>query len=465
MTPIELTDLLRSGESETVEFKRSTAEKVTGTRTLCAMANRAGGAVIYGVDNSGRVVGQVVGAETLTDLALESGLIEPALHPRIERLTVEGREVIVVRTARGEQRPYRYKNAAYVRTGSATTQLSYEEYNRLLTEQLHGAARWENTPAAGWSVERLDVAEVVRTVDESIRRGRAEDPGTREPRELLTGLGLLKDGELLRAAVVLFARTEGLLPDYPQCLLRLARFRGVDKTEFVDNQQVHGNIFQLLLRAERFLRENLPVSGRVVPNLFERQDDPLFPPTALREALANAFAHRDYAAGGGSVGVAVFDDRVEISSSGSLHFGLKADDLYRPHESRPWNPLMAHVLYRRGLIESWGRGTIKIAELVTLAGLPRPEFEDQGGAVVVRLRATRYTPPARVGLDLSDRQQLVLRVLGEGGALPLRSLRHYLASDVSERTLIDDLSFLRHAGLIERVGAGRGAKWTLVGRT
>src|SRR5205807_719288 len=106
-------------------------------------------------------------------------------------------------------------------------------------------------------------------------------------------------------------RTERVSRDYPQCLLRVARFRGTDRTEFLDNRQFSGHAFRLLLHAERFLRENLPVAGRVSPGLFERVDDPLYPPTALREALANAICHRDYSIGGGSVAAAIYDDRLE----------------------------------------------------------------------------------------------------------------------------------------------------------
>ena len=196
--------------------------------------------------------------------------------------------------------------------------------------------------------------------------------------------------------------------ELPQCLLRVAKFRGVDRTEFVDNRQFHGNAFELLVKAERFLRENLPVAGRIAPGLFERVDDPLYPPVALREALANAFCHRDYAIGGGSVALAIYDDRLEVTSSGSLHFGLTAEALFSPHESLPWNPLMARVFYRRGIIESWGRGTIKMAELTASAGLPRPEIEDAGGCVTVRFRPSRYVPPQRVGRDVTERQRLIL---------------------------------------------------------
>ena len=66
-----------------------------------------------------------------------------------------------------------------------------------------------------------------------------------------------------------------------------------------------------------------------------RIDEPLYPPLAIREALANALCHRDYALGGGSIGVAVYDDRLEVTSTGPLHFSLTPSNLLAPYESRP----------------------------------------------------------------------------------------------------------------------------------
>ena len=236
-------------------------------------------------------------------------------------------------------------------------------------ERLHGQHRWENEPATDWAVDDLDPSEITRTIDDAIRRRRAEEPGTRDPAELLRGFGLIHGGRLLRAAVVLFGRPERVGAEYPQCMLRVARFDGIARTdEFLDNRQVYGNAFTLLSRAERFFLASLPIAGRIEPGRFERVDDPLYPPDALREALANAICHRDYSIGGGSVAAAIYYDRLEVTSSGPLHFGLTPEGLFEPHESLPWNPLIARVFYLRGIIEQWGRGTIKMRELITNAG-------------------------------------------------------------------------------------------------
>lgn len=462
----DIESLVRSGESEMLELKRTTGERREAARTICAMLNHRGGRLIFGVEPDGRIVGQMVSDRTVEEVAQELGEIEPPVFPSIERVNfISGLHLLVVTAQPGSGQPYSYRGHAYRRVGNTSQQLSREEYNRILLERLHGEQRWENQPATGWSVADLEVAEITKTLEESIRRGRADDPGTRDPTEMLRGFGLIKGDQLLRAAVVLFGRAERIEAELPQGLLRVARFRGTDKTEFLDNRQFHGNAFDLLLKAERFLRENLPVAGRIQPNLFERVDDPLYPPTALREALANAFCHRDYSIGGGSISLGVYDDRLEITSTGTLHFGLTPEALYRPHESLPWNPLIARVFYRRGVIESWGRGTIKIAELVSRAGLPPPEIEEAGGCVVVRFRPSRYVPPQRVAQNVTDRQQRVLAVLAEKpGGSAVREITVALNAQDAPWTIREDLAALKTLGLVTNSGWGRGARWKLEGQ-
>ncbi len=132
---------------------------------------------------------------------------------------------------------------------------------------------------------------------------------------------------------------------------------------------------------------------------------------ALREALVNAFGHRVYSIPGGAVSVAVYDDRLEIWSDGRLPFGLTTDELVKEHLSRPRNPPIAEVFFRRGLVELWRRGTQKIIELCVLAGHPAPQFVEQAGAVGVRFLPSGYLAPLRVAHDLTSRQRLILQVL------------------------------------------------------
>lgn len=460
MTPDQVAALVAAGESETLEFKTTTGTRREAAKTVCAMLNQRGGCVLFGVTPDGGVVGQQVGGRTLEDVSAELQRIEPPAFPAVERVPVTaGREVIVVGVSPGSTRPYVYQGAAYRRVGNTTLAMSQDEHNRMLFERMHGERRWENQPAAGWSVDDLDANEIRLTVEEAIRRDRLEDPGTREPAALLRGLGLLRDEVLYWAAVVLFGKAERVEFEMPQCTLRVARFRGLDRTEFLDNRQFYGNAFTLLRSAERFLRDTLPIAGRIEPDRFERIDKPLYPPIAVRESLANALCHRDYA-GGGSVGVAVYDDRLEVTSPGSLHFGLTPEKLFAPHESRPWNPLVARTFYRRGMIEEWGRGTLKMAELTTAAGLPHPEIKEIGGGVMVCFRHGQYVPSRRSGSILIDRQEAILALLARADdGLTLREIRARLGPEASERQVRWALAVLKEREIIASTGRGPAARW------
>ena len=465
MTLEIITTLAAAGESETLEFKETTGTRREAAITVCAFLNQRGGHVLFGVTQNGAVAGQQVSERTIEELSAELRQIDPPAFPTVERVPVGGgRGVIVVSTAQGASRPYTYRGSAYRRVGNTTLAMSAEEYNRMLFERMHSEQRWENQPTAGWSVDDLDVAEIQRTVSEAVRRGRLEQPVGRDPSDLLRGLGLLRDGVLLRAAAVLFGSTERLEFEMPQCLLRVARFRGTDRMEFLDNRQFNGNAFTLLANAERFLRDTLPIAGRFEQDRFERIDEPQYPPLATREALANALCHRDYSIGGGSVGIAVYDDRLEVTSSGSLHFGLTPEKLFAPHESRPWNPLIARTFYRRGIIEEWGSGTLKMADLASSSGLPVPEIEDDGGAVTVRFRHGQFVPQPE-GTDASParRRAMILALLDSAAdGLARRDMSARLAPHASERQVTRDLEALKERGLIASSGHGASARWKRV---
>ena len=461
MTPEQVATLAASGESEILECKATTGTRREATATLCAMLNHRGGHVLFGVSLDGRLVGQHVAERTIEELSAELRRIDPPAFPEVERVRVDGEfEAIVVRVSPGPTAPYRYRGTAYRRVGNTTQIMSAEEHNRILFDRMHNERRWENQLADGWTVDDLDVAELRNTVAEAVRVGRLDEPGSREPSALLRGLGLLREGMLFRAAAVLFGSADRVEVDMPQCVLRIARFRGLDRSEFLDNRQFYGNAFSLLASAERFLREALPVAGRFESGRMARIDEPLYPPLAIREALANAFCHRDYALGGGSIGLAVYDDRLEVTSTGPLHFGLTPVDLFNPHESRPWNPLIARTFYRRGIIEEWGRGTIKMAELATSAGLPHPEIEEFGDCVTVRFRRERRQSSQHIERDLTEQQGAILALLRRSdGAFALREILPLLGREITARQLRENLAVLKAKGLIELTGRGRGARW------
>ena len=415
-----------------------------------------------GVAPDGTISGQMVADKTFQELAQILRRFDPPIPVETERIPVNtsGLEVLVLRTTpAADSLPCTYDGRAYMRVGTTTSVMPQETYQRLLLERTHSRHRWENE-IADVTIDELDGEEIRRTIQSSIASGRLPaDTSGDDLTDVLDRSGLRVRGALVNAAVVVFGRE--FLHHYPQCQLRLARFRGTDKNEFLDQRQLQGHAFGLLSEAMQFLTRHLPVAGRIEAGLFERVDEPLFPPIALREALVNAFCHRDYSQAGGAVSLAIYDDRLEIWSSGELPFGVKVEDLKREHLSRPRNPLIAEVFYRRGLVERWGRGTQKIVELCLRAGHPEPEFLEIAGAVGVRFLPSGYVAPHRVGHDLTDRQRRILQVLAGGKPRPFAGIRAQVDATIAERTLRDDLLHLKRLGLISSRGHGRGATWFL----
>ena len=386
MTIQELEQIAADGESETVEFKKSTAQLPRAGEALCAFLNGQGGRVFIGVTEEGRIVGQQVSDGTLREIAVMLARFEPPALVSQERISLSnGREVLVLAVpAASDTGPFTYDGRPYHRVGSTTLVTPQPRYEGLLLQRAHVRSRWENTPAPDVGLKDLDREEILRTVRLGIDAGRLPESTGRNTGDILDRLSLRKDGQILNSAVILFGKPAVF--GYPQRKLRLARFKGMDKTEFLDNRQPEGHAFALLDDAMTFLHRHLPISGRFEPGRLERIDELLFPTAALREALVNALCHRDYAIWGGAVSVAIFDDRVEIWSDGTLPFGIRPDDLTREHASKPRNPDITNVFYRRGLIEQWGRGTNRIVELTTKAGHPAPKFEEIAGSLIVRFR-------------------------------------------------------------------------------
>jgi ATP-dependent DNA helicase RecG len=457
-----LLELIAAGESDRLEFKKTTGQMTDAAKTLCGMLNATGGRVVFGISPDGQARGQTVTTETREKLEVVLRRIEPSIRPEIEVVPLVADLSLICISVNGGGGPYVYDGRAYFRDGPTTSQMPQERYQRLLLERRHAMDRWETRVHESLTLDRLDTEELTRTIDEAVRRGRLDDPGTRLPLDLLRGLGMLDDaGQIRQAAAILFGKTELFVAHFPQACVRLARFKGTDRTEFLDNRQYQGNIFALLKLSQQFLREHLPIAGRVEPDLFERYDDPLYPPEALREALANAFCHRDYADAGGAVSVAIYDNRLEITSTGQLPFGLLPADLTKEHQSRPWNPLIASVLYKRGLIEQWGRGTLKMIELVKRARKQRVAFDCRAGETIVTFEPDAYKPPLRISRDLSENQRLILAALEELGPAPLKSIERYEPLRLGRRSIQENLNALRSLGLVSLTGHGRGAKWRL----
>ena len=251
--------------------------------------------------------------------------------------------------------------------------------------QRGGKYGWEAMVNPDLKISDLDENAILGAVREGIRNGRLPEVTIREEiPTILRKFGLLRDGNLNNAAAVLFGVD---FYDYPQCLLRMARFKGTTKEEFIDNQRAQGNIYILLDAAMAFFFKHLSLSGKI--NGLYREEELSIPYKALRECCINSLCHRSYHHPGSSVSIAIYDDRVEITNTGTFPADLSVERLMQEHDSKPQNPIIANVLYKSKILESWGRGIGTMVDECKRVGLPAPEFKTDGNFVTVVFKYNR----------------------------------------------------------------------------
>ena len=356
MTIKDIIELISGGEHHRLELKKTTGELKDAMHTACAMLNSEGGWLIFGVTPvSLKVVGQEVTDNTQRELAHALSYLEPTADINIEYIDVPdtlGNKVIALHFEAfvwGRQ-PFTYRGCPYYKVESTTKVMPRDMFEERLRANKPHYYAWERQQAEHISISDLHEERIRGAVRLGVEGGRLPASTVTETLEhILEKLQLLNDGVPNNAAAALFTTK---LYGYSQFLIRLARFRGTDKLEFIDNQRAEGNFFDLLDAGMQFFFKHLSLSGKIVGMVREEKLE--IPVEALREALINALCHRQYEKHNLTIGIAIYDDRIEIESPGILVPPLTPESIKQPHISYPYNPIMADVLFRTTFLESWG---------------------------------------------------------------------------------------------------------------
>ena len=224
---------LITGEGKTVEFKKSTGQLERGMEIICAFLNGEGGTVLFGVHDSGKILEQEVADTTKRDIANAINRIEPQAEVQISYVPLpdSDKQIITLHVEEARyERPFTYKGFPYHRIESVTTTMPQVLYNDLLIARDGHKYRWEKFEDKDVSLKALDKNEILKTVRLGIDAGRLPENTGTNIISILEKFELMHNGILNNAAVVLFVNPD--IYGYTQCLLRLARFRGTDKSEF-----------------------------------------------------------------------------------------------------------------------------------------------------------------------------------------------------------------------------------------
>jgi ATP-dependent DNA helicase RecG len=351
--------------------------------------------------------------------------------------------------------PVSLRGKYYYRSGSTLQELKGAALTNFLLQRQ--GKRWDGVPVSNVSADDLknDTFDFFRKKATKSKRLEPEDlAGTNQ--ELLESLQLyLEDEKMLkRAAVLLFhPKPEKYVSG---AYIKIGFFK--NEADLIFQDEIHGNLFDQVeqtmdLLFTKYIKAIISYEGISRVETYE------YPQEALREALLNAVAHKDYS-GGTPIQIKVYDDRIMIWNEGHLPENWTINNLLKTHASRPFNPDIANTLFRSGYIESWGRGIAKMTEHCIAAGIPKPNFVYEVSDFWVKFQKDIYYPEYLLALGLNERQVKAVVYVKENRFIT-NSI--YQKINTTKQTLSsEELSELVEKRILKSSGIkGRGAKYFL----
>ncbi|MEK6982493.1 MAG: ATP-binding protein [Candidatus Micrarchaeota archaeon] len=261
----------------------------------------------------------------------------------------------------------------------------------------------------------------------------------------LKKLSLLEDKYLTNTAVLLFAeQPEKFIKN---AKLRCAVFAGADTTTAIDMKEYVGDVLYLIEEAQKYLLKNIHIGMRIAG--LVRVDVPEINEEALREAIINAFCHRDYY-NDDSVNIAVFSDRVEIRSPGLLYGGLTIERIRNEKISERRNDLLADMLHRIHYIEKWGQGISKM-----LSKEPSVSFKEVGRQFITVFKRQEKT--SAVEKTREKTREKILALIKSNPSITTDELADKLK--LTTKGIEWQVSRLKSKGVLKRIGPDKGGHW------
>ena len=457
-----------SGESKNIEYKVTLPDKSEKyMKTIVAFANTQGGKLIVGVDDNSH---QVIGVDN--DILFElmdsianavSDSCMPQIIPDIEPQTMEGKTVIVVSVEAGKNRPYYLKskgkeNGTYIRVAGTSRQAFPEKIREL---EMEGARiSWDELTCVGYPVTESATEKLCQDIEYFRRKaGMAEHTMKKEQ---LINWRILKQSEGQLLATNAYAL---LTSDYfPFSKTQCAVFKGTERAVFLDKREFTGPVYMQIEEAVDFVLRNIRL-GATISGLVRKEQYEL-PPEAIREMIINAHCHRNLLEES-CIQVAVYDDRLEVTSPGGLYNGLTYEEVMNGR-SKIRNKGLANVFSQMGFVEAWGSGIKRILNAAKEYDLPEPKIQEFDN--MFRVELFRKTPMMEEvgeekGREASEKHR---RSIGEASEKHRRSVgetpeEHRRNSEETElndtqRRIMEMLSKdnqLSAAKLAEKIGIAR----------
>lgn len=441
-------------ESQNIEWKESWRDEYL--KWICGFANAQGGKIYIGMNDNGKVTGVSDSKKLLEDIPNKvqttMGIIVD-----VNLLTSDGKDYIEIIVSPSSY-PVSYKGEYHYRTGSTKQQLRGAALTEFLVSKT--GFKWDAVPVDDIKIDDLDQESFDIFRREAIRSGRmSKEDLEMSNEELLDNLGLIVDGKLKRAAVMLFYRKPERL--ITGSYVKIGKFgKGAD-LQYQD--EVHGSLIWIADRVIeliylKYLKASITYDKEVRIETYP------FPRDGIREAVFNALIHNNYA-DSVPIQIRVEEDAMYISNACILPSNWTTETLLERHKSRPYNPDIANTFFRAGYVEIWGRGIQKICEACKQLGTPEAEYSVLGGDITVKFAALQSAKmPKRQngglhgGLDDALTDKIIFIIKNNPG---ITQKDIVLESGIPLRTVQRKMKELQDQHVIERKGGKRYGNWEI----
>ena len=475
-------DTLFSGESKNIEYKVTLSDKSEKyMKTIVAFANTQGGKLIVGIDDKTH---EIVGVENEILFQVMDGIANaisdscvPQIIPDIEPQTVDGKTVIVVSVEAGKNRPYYLKskgkeNGTYIRVAGTSRQAFPEKIREL---EMEGARiSWDELTCVGYSVSDEATERLCQDIENFRKKAGMTEHSVKK--EQLINWKILKQSEGQVMATNAYAL---LTSDYfPFSKTQCAVFKGTDRAVFLDKREFTGPIYAQIESAVDFVLRNIRLGARI--DGLVRKEKYELPLEAIREMIINAHCHRNLL-DESCIQVAVYDDRLEVTSPGGLYNGLTYEEVMNGH-SKIRNKAIANIFSQMGLVEAWGSGIKRIFNAAKEYGLLEPKFQEFDNMFRVELfrsslpmtlenksigetsekhrRNIGEASEKQETVDFNSTQLEILKLLMENNRLSAVKLAEKIG--VASRNIENNIKKLKELDILVRHGSPKNGYWEVI---
>jgi ATP-dependent DNA helicase RecG len=355
----------------------------------------------------------------------------------------------------GKKKPYSTKGKFYIRYGANSQQLKREDIRHFFQEE--ELVLFDEKPNLDFNIKK--------DFNESNFKIFLEKTGISpvlKNKEILENLQLLKEGYIKNAGVLLFSKkiTDFFLQATITCVL----YRGKTKYKILDRKEYDGDIYSNYENAIIYLQSKL--NTEFIIKSGPREEKLELPEEALREAILNAIAHRDYFVSGANILVEIYSDRVEITNPGGLVKGIRIEDLGKKSLSR--NNLLFGLMQRMDLVEKVGSGIIRMHNAMKEYGFSGPEFDINDNWFTINFKRPKmqyYEESSELirskfGEGSEKSSEKILFLIRRNHSISAREIAEIIG--ISRRAVEKQVANLKKIGKLKRIGPAKGGYWEIV---